>query len=241
MTPETERTPLAQGFANTCSKVALRSLHNEGWRRLPRGVIKALAIAAIVVTLSFPWALRTWVHSRVQALVYSDVQSAPPMDAAVVLGAGLWSDGSPTPVLYDRVVTAVDLYQAGRVRTLLMSGDNPSRWYNEPEAMRQLALRLGVPDRAIILDYAGRRTYDSCDRAHAVFHIQRAVIVTQRFHVDRALYLCQALGIEAAGVVADRRVYPTPYRQWWQLRELVALVGAWLEINWMHLRSLLAR
>jgi SanA protein len=153
---------------------------------------------------------------------------------ALVLGAGLLSDGSPTPALYDRVATAADLYKSGRVEKLLVSGDNRFEWYNEPEAMCQLAIRLGVPAEDIVLDYAGRRTYDSCYRAREIFEVKRTVIVTQRFHLDRALYVCDALGIPSVGMVADRRVYMSPYRQWWQLRELAALTKAWLDIHILH-------
>jgi SanA protein len=166
---------------------------------------------------------------------------------ALVLGAGLWRDGSPTPVLHDRVATAVDLYKAGSVEKILMSGDNRFPGHNEPEAMRRLAVQLGVPDTdiildyagrrtydscyRIILDYAGRRTYDSCYRARAIFDLQQVTVVTQRFHLNRAIYLCEALGVEAVGVVADRRAYRKPQPQWWSLRELAALVNAWLDIH----------
>ncbi|MFH1906686.1 MAG: ElyC/SanA/YdcF family protein, partial [Chloroflexota bacterium] len=122
------------------------------------------------------------------------------------LGAGLWRDGSPTPVLRDRVAAA-DLYFNGKVEKLLMSGDNRFVEYNEPGAMREYALSLGVPDEAIVLDYAGRRSYDTCYRAKAIFGLERAVVVTQGFHLPRVLYTCNALGLEAVGVEADRQRY----------------------------------
>jgi len=190
----------------------------------------ALCAGALVV----PWLLRAWVHGIVGSRIYDQGQAVPPTGVALVLGAGLWADGSPTPVLYDRVATAAELYHAGVVKKLLMSGDNRFKWYNEPEEMRQLAIRLGVPDKDVVLDYAGRRTYDSCYRARAIFDVGQVVIVTQRFHLDRALYLCDALGIQAVGVVADRRVYSTPARQWWDVRETAALTGAWLDIHVLH-------
>lgn len=190
-----------------------------------------ILIFLLVNLVVWPWLLRAWIHFNVRSRIYTDVQAAPAASVALVLGAGLWADGSPTPALYDRVATAVDLYQAGQVKKLLMSGDNRFEWYNEPAAMRQLAIRLGVPDEDIVLDYAGRRTYDSCYRARAIFEVKEAIIVTQRFHLDRALYLCDALGIRAVGVVADRRTYTPPYAQWWWLRETPALVNAWLDVN----------
>jgi SanA protein len=194
----------------------------------------AVTVVFLAVILSVPWMLHLWVHWHVSPRIYDEVQAVPPAGVALVLGAGLSSDGSPTPALYDRVAAAVNLYQSGTVKKLLMSGDNRFEWYNEPGAMRQLALQLGVPDEDIVLDYAGRRTYDSCYRAREIFEVGRVVVVTQRFHLERALYLCDALGISSFGMVADRRMYQSPYRQWWQLREVAALVKAWIDIHILH-------
>jgi SanA protein len=193
----------------------------------------------LAMMLIFSWLLRLWIQQRVQDRIYSPGQTIPANRVAIVLGAGLWRDGSPTPVLYDRVATAVDLYQAGLIKKLLMSGDNPVVGYNEPEAMRQLALRLGVPDEDIVLDYAGRRTYDSCYRAKEIFALEQALIVTQRFHLNRALYLCESLGIQAIGVAADRQTYR--YHNWWQLREVAATVNAWLDIHLLRPQPVLGQ
>ena len=106
-------------------------------------------------------------------------------------------------MLADRVNTAVNLYKAGKVKILLMTGDNHITSYNEPEAMRQYALSLGIPDSALVLDYAGFRTYDSCYRAHAIFKVDQAILVTQAFHLDRALLTCNSLGVKSVGVAAD--------------------------------------
>ena len=106
-------------------------------------------------------------------------------------------------MLADRVAMGAKLYQQGKVRALLLTGDNSEISYNEPEAMRQYALRLGVPDDAIVLDYAGFRTYDSCYRARDIFQVSGATLVTQDFHLDRALLVCNALGVDSVGVAAD--------------------------------------
>lgn len=188
-------------------------------------ILLTLALGALALIV----ALRVWVHSRVAGRIYADARDAQPAPVALVLGAGLYRDGSPTPALYDRVATAVDLYKAGKVNKLLMSGDNRFVHYNEPAAMKNLAERLGVPAEDIVLDYAGRRTYDSCYRAGAIFDVQQALVVTQRFHLDRALFLCDALGVQATGVVADRRAY-APYR-WWEMREVLATAAAWWDVN----------
>ncbi len=160
----------------------------------------------------------------------ADVPADSPR-VAIVFGAGLWGNGQPTPVLYDRVATAVDLYQRGLVDKLLLTGDNRFVDYNEPEAMRQTALQLGVPDSALVLDYAGRRTYDSCYRARSIFGVERAILVTQAFHLDRAMYLCASFGIESIGVMADRRSYTASSEAWWSIREAAATVAAWFDVN----------
>jgi SanA protein len=162
------------------------------------------------------------------------VADVPARRVAIVFGAGLWRDGSPTPILYDRVATAADLYHAGKVEKLLLSGDNRFVDYNEPAAMRELALTLGVPDEDIVLDYAGRRTYDTCYRAKAIFGVTQAILVTQEFHLPRALYLCNQLGLDAVGVNADLRDYRRASVLYWNLRELIATTAAVWDVTVRH-------
>lgn len=155
---------------------------------------------------------------------------APTERLAIVFGAGLRRDGTPTPILRDRVETAASLYFSGRVEKLLMSGDNSFLNYNEPEAMRQYAISLGVPDGVIAMDYAGRRTYDTCYRAKAIFGMESALLVTQKFHLPRALFLCNALGLESYGVEANNRNYRDGALFIWNFREQLATVGAFLDV-----------
>ena len=129
--------------------------------------------------------------------------SVPDRPVAIAFGAEVYASGRLSAMLTDRVKMASELYQAGKVKALLFTGDNSRDSYNEPEAMRQYALGLGVPDEAIVLDYAGFRTYDSCYRARDIFKVTQAILVTQDFHLDRALLICNALGIESVGVAAD--------------------------------------
>jgi vancomycin permeability regulator SanA len=150
---------------------------------------------------------------------------------AIVFGAGLYRNGQPTPVLRDRVATAAELYQAGKVEKLLMSGDNSALGHNEPEAMREYGISLGVPDQDIILDYAGRRTYDTCYRAREIFEIDSAILVTQAFHLPRALYTCNMLGVSAIGVTADLRQYRRVSLAFWNLRESVATAVAFWQVH----------
>ena len=161
-------------------------------------------------------------------------QSVPPAPVAIVFGAGLWRDGTPTTILRDRISTAADLYFNGKVKKILMSGDNSYIDYNEPGAMRQYALSLGVPEEDIVLDYAGRRTYDTCYRASAIFGVKQAILVTQGFHLPRALYTCNVLGLKAVGVASDHQVYRKSSMIFWNLRELAATLTALVQVHLTH-------
>lgn len=156
------------------------------------------------------------------------VDTVPQGRVAIVFGAGLQRDGSPSPILRDRVETAVELYRAGKVEKLLMSGDNRFVDYNEPGAMRAYALDLGVPEEDIVLDYAGRRTFDTCYRTKNIFGIDEAILVTQKYHITRALFTCNGVGVKSVGVPSDVRTYRKLSRLIWNVREMPAtLVALW--------------
>ena len=189
-----------------------------------------LVVATGFAAFALVVGLRIWVERRYQDRIYESVTDIPSRPVALVLGAGLWPDGSLTPILADRVATAADLYHAGKVQVLLCSGDNRRVDYNEPQAMKDYAMRLGVPHEDIVLDYAGRRTYDSCYRARAIFGVDSLVAVTQRFHTARSVYTCDALGIDAVAMTANRRVYSSE-QVIWRTREYLALLLAWWDLN----------
>ena len=191
----------------------------------------ACGLAGVAVLAGL--APRVYTAWRFRQQMY-DSESAPAERVAVVFGAGLQRDGSASPVLWDRVATAAALYQSGKVSKLLLSGDNRFVNYNEPQAMYDAAIQLGVPAKALVLDYAGRSTYDTCYRAHAIFGLTRALLVTQAFHLPRALYLCDALGLQALGVVADRRSYLQRLELLWNVREIFATAAAWWDVSISH-------
>lgn len=195
-------------------------------------ILKILLILAVLGFLLLTGArLATGVYARQKIVPLTEVASHR---VAIVFGAGLWRDGTATPVLHDRVQTAANLYLAGKVERLLMSGDNRFVDYNEPAVMRDLALSLGIPEDAIVLDYAGRRTYDTCYRAKAIFGVKSAILVTQAFHLPRAIYLCDQLGIDSVGVEADLRTYRKSSLLYWNLREVFATVAALWDVNISH-------
>lgn len=189
-------------------------------------MITILVLAGFLVVLSPRLITGIYAHSRTY-----QVNNSPAWRVAIVFGAGLSRDGNPSPVLRDRIATAADLYFAGKVEKILMSGDNRFIDYNEPGAMREYALSLGVPDSAIVLDYAGRRTYDTCYRAKDIFIVKQALLITQSFHLPRAIYTCNQLGLPALGVSADRREYLKRSRVYWNLREIPATLIALWEIH----------
>lgn len=167
----------------------------EGWRRLVRWVVAACVVGLLPAT----W-LRVSTDGRVPG--GSDV---PRAGVAVVFGAGLW-DGEPSPYLAHRLDAAAGLYRAGRIEVVLVSGDNSREDYDEPDAMRAYLTRHGVPDGRIVSDHAGFDTWDSCVRAKRIFGVDRAVLISQDFHVRRAVALCRAAGVTSYGVgVAEPR------------------------------------
>lgn len=185
-----------------------------------------LVFVATLLTILAMLAYKFWIDAQTGNFIYSyDDPKLPSRHIALVFGAGLNSEGGPSAILYDRIATAADLYKAKKVDKLLMTGDNSTTTHNEVEAMRQTALQLGVPEKDIVLDYAGFSTWDSCYRAHEVFSLSAATLITQRFHLPRAIYTCNQLKVNTIGVAADRQPYPTSYNE---ARELPALAGtAW--------------
>jgi SanA protein len=196
-------------------------------RKLFRLVVRVALGAAVGLLLVF--GLPRLVTADYAKTKRYPLVEAPAARVAIVFGAGLQRSGSPSPVLRDRIETAVALYEAGKVEKLLMSGDNRFVEYNEPGAMSRYAAQLGVPEEDIVLDFAGRRTYDTCYRARHIFGMKQAILVTQDFHMPRALYTCNHLGVQSVGVPADGR-FLRRYRVIWAVREVLATTVAFWEI-----------
>ncbi len=191
------------------------------WRR----IIPLLVLASVLA----PLALVAHVSAATRSYRYRSAESVPTERVALIFGAGVYPDGRLSPMLADRVEAGVQLYRMGRVQKLLMSGDNSHIDYNEVVAMQRYAMAQGVPADDITLDYAGFRTYDSCYRARAIFGVQQAVLVTQSYHLPRAVYTCRALGVDAVGLgTPDWSIYSHRLMGRYALRELAAtLVALW--------------
>jgi len=190
-------------------------------------------VAVVLLLLGFLavgalWGSKQWVDRRYGAAILLPAE-APNAPIAIVFGAGLRRNGTPTPVLYDRVATAVQLYQAGKVAELLMSGSSDSMGYDEPAAMKELAISLGVPAQAVLTDSGGTRTLTTCLRAMTEFGIDQALLVSQSYHLPRALATCDSLGLEAVGISADLQPYHPRAIRIWETREIPATLVALVE------------
>ncbi|MFI5638961.1 vancomycin high temperature exclusion protein [Streptomyces goshikiensis] len=170
---------------------------------LPRTVrARRRAVRAVMAGCVLALLPSTWTHV-VAADRLRTTAGAPSAEVAVVFGAGLWN-GRPTPYLANRLDAAAELYRAGKVKVVLVSGDNSRTGYDEPDAMRTYLTAHGVPGERIVSDFAGFDTWDSCVRAKEIFGVHRAVLISQGFHIHRAVALCEAAGVDSYGVgVAD--------------------------------------
>ena len=177
------------------------------WRR---GVVAgALGAAAAVLVMATG---DLWVRAEAHGHVYTEAE-VPAAPVALVLGAQVYADGTPSPFLAARLEIARQLLADGKVRAILVSGDHMDWGYNEPGAMFRWLIDRGVPSQRIVLDHAGFDTYDSCARARAVVGVSEAIVVTQSYHIDRAVALCRRLGVTATGVGDDTvRIYRAPWR-----------------------------
>lgn len=172
-----------------------------------------------------PFVLRSFVFARYTPRIYTDEAAISDGRVAIVFGAAV-RNGYPSTMLRDRLDAAIQLYREGRVEALLMSGDGQHTGYDEPGVMARYAISNGVPEAAIQIDRLGLRTYDTCYRARDVYAVRQVVLVTQAYHLPRALFTCELLGLEAVGFSADQRTYRSA--TWYNVRELLALpVAAW--------------
>lgn len=186
-------------------------------RRLLFGLILLFAAGIGAV-----FGVNTYVQASVQDRILTEEQAAEleEIDCVLVLGCGLEADGSPSPMLHDRLQQGVALYQKEAAPKLLVSGDHGREEYDEVNAMKRFAEEQGVPSEDVFMDHAGFSTYESVYRARDIFQVRRMVIVTQEYHLSRALYIAKRLGIEAWGVPADPRTYSGQTAR--DLREILA-------------------
>lgn len=179
-------------------------------------------LAALVLLAAAPFALSGYVKLCAGKYILAAAR-APQVDCILVLGAGVWGEGEnavPSPMLTDRLETALALYEAGAAAKLIMSGDHGRAEYDEVNVMKAYAVEAGIPSADVFMDHAGFSTYESLYRAREVFQARRVLIVTQEYHLYRALYIARALGLEAWGVSASLRPYAG--QNYYDFREVFA-------------------
>ena len=198
-------------------------------------LVMKLALLGTILLAAFLFFCQWLVLRAGAGRLYTRVEDVPPTDVAVVLGAGEHlAGGSVNPFFKYRIAAASALYKAGKVRHLLVTGDNHTRGYDEPAMMKAALLREGIPEKAVSVDDAGFRTLDSIVRAGKVFGLRRYVIVSQRFHNQRALLIAGHYGMDVAGFCAADVGFR--YSPWTHVREVLARVRVVLDLYVLHTR-----
>jgi SanA protein len=203
-----------------CHLAMRRKRKQIRWKR-----VIILLLFAFLSFLMCPWLISTKYNKEIYSL---ETIVAKPV--AIVFGALVYQNGQPSDILADRLDSAAELYTAGLVQAILVSGDNSVETYNEPEVMHDYLVGThGIPDENVVIDFAGRRTYDTCARAASIWGLNEAILVTQEYHLPRALYTCEAWGISSTGYSATRQMYVKAsyyvFREW--LASYKAVLDVW--------------
>lgn len=168
-----------------------------------------------------------WQNGRYS--IYASIDSVDEIPVAIIFGAGLTINNAPSDALMDRLTVAASLYDRDLIDRILVSGDNRTQEHNEPDVMKQTLIdTFAIPEDVIFVDYAGRRTYDTCRRAHELWGIDQAILVTQGYHLHRAIWTCEVLGIESDGISATLQPYikEIPFK----IREVGAIYKAFVDL-----------
>lgn len=168
------------------------------WVKIPLGLLSVSTAGIILINL--------YILASSQKYIFS-VTDVPTSTAGLILGAAVYKNGQLSDMLRDRALTAIELYKIGKIQKILVSGDNTTKDYDEVSAVRKFLLTKNIPSEDIFLDYAGIDTYDSVYRAKAIFEADSIIITTQNFHLPRALFLANALGLKAYGISSDLETY----------------------------------
>jgi len=188
-----------------------------------------LSIAAVAVCgLIVFGVVNFYVAQKAGGLIFDEMDQAPSVQTALVLGAKVYAGGRMSDMFHDRVETARLLYQGGKVKKILVSGDHGQTDYDEVNAAKKYLLENGVAEQDIFLDHAGFDTYDSLYRARDIFGVGSVIAVTQNFHLPRTVYIGRSLGLEVYGFSADLQPYRNMFKN--QSREKLAVIKAWLNV-----------
>ena len=197
------------------------------------GFVKKILFLGFLGVVLYIWLVynNDKMAKEASAFIYSDISKVPPKKALLLLGTTKYLTGKRTNYFYKyRIESAVRLFKAGKVKAIVVSGDNGSKFYDEPTAMHDDLVARGVPSKYITLDYAGFRTLDSIVRAKAIFDLKDYIIVSQRFHLERAIYIAHTKGQKVIGFVA-KDFKNTVWAKRMEHRELLARAKAFLDIH----------
>ncbi|EAS19290.1 conserved hypothetical protein [Flavobacteria bacterium BBFL7] len=186
-------------------------------------VFTLLGLVLLVIILQFH------IKRSSRDVIFKNASELEPAYVGLVLGASVRPDKSLSPILQDRVDKAYELYDKGIIKKFLLSGDHGQEDYDEVNAMRRYLNDKGVPNQDIFLDHAGFDTYDSMFRAREVFQVEELIVITQEFHLPRAIYVGKKMGLKLQGFIADNREYPG--NAYFTRREWLANIKAWIELN----------
>jgi vancomycin permeability regulator SanA len=167
--------------------------------------------------------------SDYEKYIFNSIDELPNKSTVLILGGGVKQNGEMSDALGDRVKTGIDVYKARKVEKILLTGDNGTIRYNELRPMQEAVYDENIFREDVFSDYAGFRTLDSCVRAKKIFGVTTTIISTQEFHLPRAIFLCRMQGIEAYGIIADRREYRD--ERYWSIREFFAKFKAWVDVK----------
>lgn len=187
------------------------------------------ALGALIFFILFSAGINVYILNASEGFIYKNVDDVPSKKVALVLGAKVYADGRMSDIVKDRALTVIDLYSSGKVEKVLVSGDHGTKTYDEVNTIKDYLLQNGVPAADIFLDHAGFDTYDSVYRARAIFQVPSMIIVTQDFHLPRAVYEARALGMDTVGFSADRHEYLSAAFN--EFRESLARVKAFFDVT----------
>lgn len=179
---------------------------------------------AVVILL-----INSWVIYSSHNFIHNDFSKIPNCHTGIILGAFINKKGVPCYALRDRLETGIDLYKKHKIKRILVSGDHGTKEYDEVNHMKNYLVKNGIPEKDIFLDHAGFDTYNTMVRAKKVFLVKNAIVITQAFHLPRAVYLAKSQGLTAYGIRADKRKYYSAKR--YEIREVLARIKAFLEVT----------
>lgn len=175
-----------------------------GLKRAIKGILYIASIAVLMIGVTNLFMVQSYKENIKKDEALKQLQA----DCIIVLGAGVWENSVPTPILADRLDEGIRLYKAGIAPKILVSGDHGQNNYDEVNVMKAYLIKAGISEKDIFMDHAGFTTYDSMYRARDIFGVKRTIVVTQEYHIYRALYICDKLGLEALGSPAYPNIYP---------------------------------